>query len=73
MNYKVSWLDYSKQILEKVSFDTMLFVKELNKAVKLISDEDIVAFERWVYNTFMGELNAESIRLIDLHRNKSTF
>ena len=47
-----NWLDYSKIILEKMSFDTLLFVKELNKAVKLLSDEDVERLENWCMSTF---------------------
>ena len=38
---KKSFLDYYKEILQKVSFDQELFKKELNKALNSIDKEDI--------------------------------
>ena len=46
MEYKVSWLDYSKKILEKVSFDAQLFAKELNKAINILYDMKDFHFNR---------------------------
>ncbi|MEM0575848.1 hypothetical protein [Flavobacterium polysaccharolyticum] len=34
-------LEYSIQILEKVSFDSFLFSKELQKAIHTLSEEEI--------------------------------
>jgi hypothetical protein len=34
---KTSFLDYSKKILEKVSFDIQLFRKELRKSLKMLT------------------------------------
>jgi hypothetical protein len=65
MEFKVSWLDYSKQILEKVSFDALLFTKELNKAINILTDEEIVGLEKWVYETFSLNLSLEAVKLID--------
>lgn len=41
-------LDLTKKILRKVSFDAILFQKELNKGLKWISDaEEIRRFQEW--------------------------
>ncbi|HTO37132.1 MAG TPA: hypothetical protein VL021_01825 [Brumimicrobium sp.] len=41
-------IELSKQILTKVSFDSSLFQKELEKAVKWISkSEDLQSFKDW--------------------------
>jgi len=64
MEFKVSWLDYSKQILEKVSFDLLLFTKELSKAINILTDEEIVGLEKWVYETFSLNLSLEAVKLI---------
>jgi len=41
-------LDLTKKILKKVSFDAFLFQKELNKALKWITDADEVRnFRTW--------------------------
>lgn len=34
-------LDYTKEILKKVSFDTQLFTRELAKAVKILKPHEI--------------------------------
>ncbi len=63
--YKQSWLDYTKQILQKVSFDTLLFTKELNKAIQVLSETDIEVLERWVYETFSLNLTLEAVKVLD--------
>jgi hypothetical protein len=65
MEYKVSWLDYSKKILEKVSFDAQLFAKELNKAINVLTQVEIERLERWVYETFSISLTLEAVKLLD--------
>ena len=44
--------EYSKIILKKVSFDPILFKKELEKALKNISQEDLASFEDWCIINF---------------------
>lgn len=44
--------EFSKQILQKVSFDKFLFKKELIKAIKLIKDEEIPLLKEWCMSTF---------------------
>ena len=65
MEHKVSWLDYSKRILEKVSFDALLFTKELNKAINVLTQDEIDALEKWVYETFSLNLTLEAVRVLD--------
>ena len=45
-------LEYSKQILVKVSFDPFLFEKELLKAIARIVKEKIAEFRNWCYKVF---------------------
>lgn len=45
-------LEYSKQILIKVSFDPFLFEKELLKAIARIVDEKLNEFKNWCYKVF---------------------
>ncbi len=45
-------LDYFKTILKKVSFDTMLFEKELKKAIKSLIDTEINELRKWCYKHF---------------------
>lgn len=40
-------LEYSKMILEKVSFDKKLFRKELRKALRWISKEEVRSLILW--------------------------
>jgi len=45
-------LEYSKTILEKVSFDNYIFEKELSKAVKRVSTDEISSLEAWINDNF---------------------
>ena len=47
-------LEYVKTILLKVSFDIKLFEKELRKALKMITKEELVLLKNWCYDTFSG-------------------
>ncbi|WP_395052550.1 hypothetical protein [Flavobacterium sp.] len=40
--------DYSKSVLERVSFDSKLFCKELEKAVKLLLPYEIEELTEWL-------------------------
>jgi DNA replication protein DnaD len=42
--------DYSKSVLERVSFDTKLFAKELEKAIKLLLPYEIEQLKEWLIN-----------------------
>lgn len=43
-----SFLEYSKYILETVSFDTDLFIKEYRKAVSLLKGEEVDQLNSWL-------------------------
>ena len=46
-------LELTKKILTKVSFDAQLFQKELNKALRWITDaEEIQRFQEWCTKEF---------------------
>ena len=47
-------LEYVKTILLKVSFDKMLFEKELRKAFKVLVQEEIQQLKQWCYEKFSG-------------------
>lgn len=47
-------LEYIKTILLKVSFDKMLFEKELRKAFKVLVQEEIHQLKQWCYDQFSG-------------------
>ncbi len=41
-------LEYTKTVLKKVSFDAMLFIKELKKAVKVLLPAEIEELKYWL-------------------------
>ncbi|SOE22484.1 hypothetical protein SAMN06298216_2915 [Spirosomataceae bacterium TFI 002] len=48
----MTMLEYVKMILEKVSFDKVLFEKELKKGMKLLVPSEIKALKSWCYEKF---------------------
>lgn len=42
--------EYTRVILQKVSFDPVLFYKELQKAVKLLMPDEIEELKEWLEN-----------------------
>jgi len=45
-------LEYVKTILLKVSFDKMLFEKELRKALRMLVPTELVELKSWCYQQF---------------------
>ena len=45
-------LDYVKMILLKVSFNKVLFEKELRKALKMLVPAEVPDFRSWCYQQF---------------------
>ena len=45
-----SFLDYYKTLLTKVSFDRNLFIKEFNKAMKMLDAESRMHLQQWLSN-----------------------
>lgn len=45
-------MEFSKQILQKVSFDPRLFRKELAKAVRWLGSHDQLVLKAWCLATF---------------------
>ncbi len=50
-------LEFIKNILLKVSFDTVLFEKELNKAINWLVPTDVIQLKDWCLSNFK-HLNA---------------
>lgn len=48
-------LEYVKIILQKVSFDTMLFRKELQKSIAWLTEDEKVELKIWLDSSFTGE------------------
>ncbi|HEY4618123.1 MAG TPA: hypothetical protein VIH09_08010 [Flavobacterium sp.] len=40
--------DYTKEVLERVSFDPKLFIKELKKAIKTLLPYEIEHLRKWL-------------------------
>jgi hypothetical protein len=53
---KKSFLDYYKEILEKVSFDPHLLNKEYEKAIKYLNHSEVQQFENWVQDKGLKSL-----------------
>ncbi|WP_313807041.1 hypothetical protein [Flavobacterium sp.] len=41
--------DYTKSVLERVSFDPLLFMKELKKAVKTLLPYELEQLTKWLF------------------------
>jgi len=48
-------LEYVKIILQKVSFDIMLFQKELQKSIAWLTEEEKGELKIWLNSSFTGE------------------
>jgi|TARA_Y100000768_G_scaffold89725_1_gene64551 hypothetical protein len=62
MKEEKTQLEFYKTILEKVSFDRMLFEKEFNKAVLDLSYEDSNELRRWKRNFLFEKVQSNYIR-----------
>jgi hypothetical protein len=51
-------LNYVKTVLTKVSFDALLFEKELRKAIKMLIADEISELRNWCYTRFGSEYEA---------------
>ena len=45
-------LEYTKTILEKVSFNLQLFEKELKKSLNHLVDQEILELQKWIAEKF---------------------
>lgn len=50
-------LDYSKVILERVSFDSQLFIKELHKALRTLKKNEAEEILLWCVNPYRNSVN----------------
>ncbi|MBA9075555.1 MULTISPECIES: hypothetical protein [Rufibacter] len=67
-----SYLQYSKFILLKVSFDVKLFEKELRKCLRLLLTQEIRELKRWCRATFPKNFRRMMTRCFRLfRRNKA--
>lgn len=45
-------LEFCKKVLTNVSFDRILFKKELQKAIKWVSKEELISLKEWCVDKF---------------------
>ncbi len=60
-------LEYSKTILQKVSFSKDLFRKELNKAIRFLKRDEIIMLQVWCmvsYNDKYGDIIREVFKSV---------
>ena len=58
-------LEFCKKVLMKVSFDRLLFKKELKKAIKWVKTEERLQLKEWCLTKFghiYGDIIAESFQ-----------
>lgn len=65
---KMSFLDYYKLILQKVSFDPVLLKKEYRKAVQRLQPEEADQLKKWLrqkpfYQLMLPDRKESAIRL----------
>lgn len=58
-------LELSKQILQKVSFDRLLFRKELRKALRWIKKEEALLLRAWCLATFGSQYKELILEVFD--------
>ena len=55
------YLEYYQLILQKVSFDQRLFMKEYNKALKFLKQHEAESLHQWISSRGMQDLWGASI------------
>ena len=66
-------LEFSKKILSKVSFDKILFKKELQKSVSWMNKKDIIHLKIWTLTTFSQYKRVKKTLLIIFRRINYSF
>lgn len=64
--------DYTKTVLEKSSFDPVLFMKELKKAIKVLLPYEIEQLRRWLaYFTAQKPELKQCLSVVELVKEES--
>ncbi len=58
---KTKLLDYYKMILHKVSFDANLFLKEYQKAIKSLQNNEISHLDNWLKETGLSAMLSQQV------------
>ena len=56
--------EYTKSVLERVSFDPMLFGKELNKAIRTLLPYELELLREWLLNFIIDKPELKQSLLI---------
>ncbi|WP_348798677.1 hypothetical protein [Flavobacterium adhaerens] len=56
-------LDYTITILEKVSFDSILFSKELQKAIHTLAPHEIQKLAKWFFDYSKSHTELEQFKI----------
>ncbi|MCW2119219.1 hypothetical protein [Flavobacterium sp. 7A] len=56
--------DYTKSILERVSFDPLLFRKELQKAIKTLLPFEMEELRKWLYEFVLEKPELQQCLLV---------
>lgn len=56
--------DYTKSILERVSFDPVLFCKELEKAINVLLPYEMEQLREWLFSFTIGKPELKQYLLI---------
>lgn len=57
-------LDYTKMILQKVSFDALLFTKELKKAILWLLPDEIDDLKVWLQQFILDKPNLQHSMIV---------
>ena len=61
---KKTMFTYTKSILERVSFDPILFFKEVEKALKLLLPYEIEQLTEWLFKYTKGKPELQHFQLL---------
>lgn len=69
---RTNMLEYTKLILQKVSFSPVLFAKELRKSKKVLNRKERIRLLSWLKQQYDGRMT-QAIKLYEysLHRHRS--
>lgn len=59
---KKSMLEYTKTVLQKVSFDRNLFEKEFRKASKNLLHHEMEELKQWAQKQYGGQFSSNEMR-----------
>lgn len=55
MKNRISYLQFYKYVLERVKFDSKLFRKEYNKAIKYLNQDERKDLDHWINGLIRSE------------------